>query len=68
MSNREVWELVDPPKGARVIGSRWVYTTKSDEKNNVKRCKARLVTPRLQPIVRGRLYRRFFTSSKFFYY
>src|SRR5205814_4200572 len=38
-----VWELVDPPKDAKLIGSRWVYTTKNDEENRVMKFKARLV-------------------------
>nr|GEY98617.1 putative ribonuclease H-like domain-containing protein [Tanacetum cinerariifolium] len=41
---QKVWVLVDLPKGKRVIGSKWVFTNKKDEKGIVIRNKARLVT------------------------
>ena len=43
MNSRNVWILVDLPPGCKVIGSRWVYTLKTDNKNVIKRYKARLV-------------------------
>nr|GEU88546.1 copia protein [Tanacetum cinerariifolium] len=41
---QKVWVLVDLPKGKRVIGSKWVFTNKKDERGIVIRNKARLVT------------------------
>ena len=43
MSDNDVWELVDLPKGYKPIGRKWVYKTKRDNKGNVERYKARLV-------------------------
>lgn len=43
MKDRKVWEIVDKPKDAKVIGNRWVYSVKTDEQNKVKQFKARLV-------------------------
>ncbi|RVW64728.1 Retrovirus-related Pol polyprotein from transposon TNT 1-94 [Vitis vinifera] len=43
MSDNDVWELVDLPKGYKPIGCKWVFKTKRDNKGNVERCKARLV-------------------------
>lgn len=37
------WELVDPPQGANIVGSKWVYKAKKDAAGNVVRYKARLV-------------------------
>jgi hypothetical protein len=39
----ETWALVQPPRGARVIGSRWIFDLKEDQHGNVVRFKARLV-------------------------
>ncbi|GJT80193.1 putative reverse transcriptase domain-containing protein [Tanacetum coccineum] len=39
-----VWTLVDLPYGKRVIGTKWVYGKKKDERGIVVRNKARLVT------------------------
>ncbi|GJX96362.1 putative ribonuclease H-like domain-containing protein, partial [Tanacetum coccineum] len=38
-----VWILVDLPHGAKVIGTKWVYRNKRDERGVVVRNKARLV-------------------------
>ena len=38
------WELVDPPQGANIIGSKWVFCAKKDATGNVVRYKARLVS------------------------
>ncbi|GAU28621.1 hypothetical protein TSUD_55650 [Trifolium subterraneum] len=39
----EVWDLVPRPKGVNIIGTKWVYKNKSDEKGTITRNKARLV-------------------------
>ncbi|GIX95498.1 retrovirus-related Pol polyprotein from transposon TNT 1-94 [Caerostris darwini] len=44
MKDGEVWELVPAPKNSKVIGCRWVYTLKKNEKGVICRYKARLVT------------------------
>jgi hypothetical protein len=38
------WMLVDAPKGANVVGSKWVFQAKKDAGGKVVRYKARLVT------------------------
>ncbi|GBO39994.1 Retrovirus-related Pol polyprotein from transposon RE1 [Araneus ventricosus] len=43
MIEHKVWDLVDPPENAKVLGNRWVYTLKHDENNRAVRFKARLV-------------------------
>ncbi|GJS97632.1 putative ribonuclease H-like domain-containing protein [Tanacetum coccineum] len=40
---QQVWVLVDLPNGAKVIGTKWVYKNKKDERGVVVRNKARLV-------------------------
>ncbi|GJV23235.1 putative ribonuclease H-like domain-containing protein [Tanacetum coccineum] len=40
---QQVWVLVDLPHGRKVIGTKWVYRNKRDEKGVVVRNKARLV-------------------------
>ena len=42
-SDLKVWELVQKPKGANVVGTRWVYDVKLDSSGAVQRYKARLV-------------------------
>jgi len=37
------WELIDRPKGAKVVGVKWVNKTKLNEKGKVDKFKARLV-------------------------
>ncbi|GKF52185.1 putative ribonuclease H-like domain-containing protein, partial [Tanacetum coccineum] len=41
---QKVWTLVDLPNGKRVIGSKWFFRNKKDERGIVIRNKARLVT------------------------
>ena len=43
MSDNEVWDLKEIPKGAKTVGCKWVYKTKRDSRGNVERYKARLV-------------------------
>ncbi len=43
INDRGVWDLVEPPENTRILGSRWVYTVKTNEKNEIVRYKARLV-------------------------
>ncbi|GBN33903.1 Retrovirus-related Pol polyprotein from transposon TNT 1-94 [Araneus ventricosus] len=43
MIERKVWDLIYPPKNAKVLGNRWVYTLKRDENNRPVRFKTRLV-------------------------
>ena len=40
---RKVWQLVPRPKDRTIIGTRWVFRNKLDEKGTVTRNKARLV-------------------------
>ncbi|GKC61400.1 putative ribonuclease H-like domain-containing protein, partial [Tanacetum coccineum] len=40
---QQVWVLVDLPHGMKVIGTKWVYRNKKDERGVVIRNKARLV-------------------------
>ncbi|GKD44511.1 putative ribonuclease H-like domain-containing protein [Tanacetum coccineum] len=40
---QQVWVLVDLPYGMKVIGTKWVYRNKRDERRVVVRNKARLV-------------------------
>ena len=42
-SDLDVWELVDRPSNANMVGVRWVYDVKVDEFGAVQRYKARLV-------------------------
>ena len=39
----KVWTLVSPPSGHTLIGTRWVFRNKKDERGIVIRNKARLV-------------------------
>ena len=43
MSTNRVCDLEKILKGAKTVGCKWVYKTKYDSKENVKRFKARLV-------------------------
>ncbi|GJX75039.1 putative ribonuclease H-like domain-containing protein [Tanacetum coccineum] len=42
-TTKNVWTLVDLPKGKRAIGNKWVYRNKKDERGIVVRNKARLI-------------------------
>jgi hypothetical protein len=43
MSTNEVWDLEKIPKGAKIVGCKWVYKTKYDSQGNIDKFKARLV-------------------------
>ena len=43
MANNQVWDPVELPKGAKVIGCKWVLKTKRDSLGNIERYKVRLV-------------------------
>ncbi|KAF8766821.1 Retrovirus-related Pol polyprotein like [Argiope bruennichi] len=43
LKERKVWDLVPKPANGKVIGCRWVYTIKLNEKGVIVRYKARLV-------------------------
>ncbi|WVZ84198.1 hypothetical protein U9M48_031253 [Paspalum notatum var. saurae] len=42
-TRNEVWTLEAKPKGARVIGTKWVFRNKQNDEGNIVRNKARLV-------------------------
>jgi hypothetical protein len=44
VGSNDVWDIVEIRDGANRVGSKWVYRTKYDSKENVERFKARLVT------------------------
>ncbi|KAL0463213.1 UNVERIFIED_CONTAM: hypothetical protein Slati_0208900 [Sesamum latifolium] len=56
MGSNQVWTLVDPPKGARLVGCKWVYKRKLGADEEVTAFKARFVakgyTQRLGPTLR----------------
>ena len=39
----DVWTLVPRPEGEHIIGTKWIFCNKTNEKGNVIRNKARLV-------------------------
>ena len=43
MYSNQVWELVETPKGIKLIGCKWVYKKKRIVDGNVETFKARLV-------------------------
>ena len=43
LKQREVFTVIDRPQGAKVLGSKWVYKTKTDSQGDVQRHRARLV-------------------------
>jgi hypothetical protein len=36
----DVWDLEEIPKGAKIVGYKWVYKTKYDSNGNVEKYKA----------------------------
>jgi hypothetical protein len=43
LMKNDTWELVPPPKGKNIVGSRWVFKVKHTADGSVERFKARLV-------------------------
>lgn len=43
IERNNTWELTDLPNGSKVIGVKWVYKTKLNEKGEVDKYKAQLV-------------------------
>ena len=43
LMENETWDLVDAPKGVKLIGCRWVYKVKYNTNDSVNQYKARLV-------------------------
>jgi hypothetical protein len=43
MSANQFWKLEEIPKGAKIVGCKWVYKIKRDSKENIDRFKARLI-------------------------
>ena len=43
LHDNDVRDLVELPKGQKVVGSKWVFKFKRNEDGSVERCKARLV-------------------------
>jgi vacuolar-type H+-ATPase catalytic subunit A/Vma1 len=43
IENNETWELIPRPTDKNVIGSKWIYKNKMNEKGNIVRNKARLI-------------------------
>ena len=48
MSTNDVWDLEKIPKGAKVVGYKWVYKTKYVSKRNVERYKGQLVAKSIE--------------------
>ena len=44
IEKRKTWDLVDLPKHNKSIGFKWVYKTKLNEKGQIEKHKARLVS------------------------
>jgi hypothetical protein len=43
IERNNTWELTELPRGAKVIGVKWIYKTKVNEKGEIEKHKARLV-------------------------
>ena len=43
IERNDTWELIDLPKGHKIIGVKWVYKTKLKENGEINKHKAQLV-------------------------
>ena len=43
LTQHQTWQLVDPPPGRKIIGSRWTFKVKHNEYGKIERFKARFV-------------------------
>lgn len=43
IKKNDTWELVELPKGNKIVGSKWVYKTKFNIDGTIERYKVRLV-------------------------
>ncbi|GJR73923.1 putative ribonuclease H-like domain-containing protein [Tanacetum coccineum] len=60
---QKVWVLVDFPYGKKVIGTKWVFRNKRDERSIVVKNKARFVAQRFRQEEGKRLMMRFFATQ-----
>jgi len=44
IEKNDTWELVELPRGKKVVGSKWVYKTKFNVDGTIERHKASIVT------------------------
>src|SRR5690349_17405085 len=59
MEQHGVWELVPRPRGANIVGCRWIFKVKTNADGTVARYKARLVAQGFSIKGRSRLPRVF---------
>jgi len=43
LEKQNAWKIINKPCGYRIIGSKWIFAVKRDNKGNIVRFKARLV-------------------------
>ena len=43
LQDNDVWELVEPPKDRKIVGSKWVFKVKTNEVGRVEHYKAHLI-------------------------
>ncbi|KAL0439620.1 UNVERIFIED_CONTAM: hypothetical protein Slati_2445000 [Sesamum latifolium] len=61
--SNQVWTLVDPPKGVRPVGCKWVYKRKLGADGEVTAFKARLMEKGIYSTTSGRLLGNLFACS-----
>jgi hypothetical protein len=59
------WELVEKPKDAKVVGSKWVFKAKKDAVGEITRFKARLVTKGFSQVASVNYYKMFTPVATF---